>query len=193
MPPRLFLIRHGETEWSVAGRHTSHTDIALTDAGEDAAREVGHRLRGSHFTSVLTSPRLRARQTHELAGLGLVAEIDPDLAEWDYGDYEGITSAEISGFRPGWNLFHDGCPGGESPAQVSGRADHLIARLRVLAGDVALFTHGHFGRVLAARWIGLPVLEARRLMLDPASLSILSYEHDQAESPVIALLNAGSR
>jgi broad specificity phosphatase PhoE len=193
MLPRIYLIRHGETEWSLSGQHTSHTDIPLTGRGEDGARELGQRLRDIQFARVLTSPRQRARRTCELAGLGRAREIEPDLAEWDYGDYEGQRSADIRKARPDWNLFRDGCPRGETPAQISDRADRLIARLRVLDGNVALFSHGHFSRVLAARWIGLPVSEAQRFLLDTASLSILGYEHNHVESPVIALWNAGSR
>jgi probable phosphoglycerate mutase len=147
-------------------------------------------LRGLNFSRVFTSPRQRARRTCELAGLGSVAEIEPDLAEWEYGDYEGQRSAEIRKVRPDWNLFRDGCPHGEMPVQVSDRVDHLIARLRVLEGNVVLFSHGHLGRVLAARWIGLPVNEAQHFLLDTASLNILGYEHNRVESPVIALWNA---
>jgi broad specificity phosphatase PhoE len=192
MLPRIYLIRHGQTEWSLSGRHTSRTDIPLTAQGEDAARELGHCLRDIQFARVLTSPRQRARRTCELAGLGPAAEIEPDLAEWDYGDYEGQLSADILQARPDWNLFRDGCPNGETPAQVSARADRLILRLRSLAGNVALFSHGHFGRVLAARWIGLPVGEAQRFLLDTTSFGILDYEHHHIESPVIALWNAAS-
>ena len=168
MLPRIYLIRHGETEWSLSGQHTGRTDIPLTARGEDEARELGQRLRDIQFARVLTSPRQRARRTCELAGLGPVAEIEPDLAEWDYGDYEGQRSADIRKARPDWNLFRDGCPRGEMPAQISDRADRLIARLRVLDGNVALFSHGHFGRVLAARWIGLPVSEGQHFLLPTA-------------------------
>src|SRR5450759_269705 len=189
---RIYLIRHGETEWSLSGQHTGRTDIPLTAPGEDGARELGQRLRDIQFARVLTSPRQRARRTCELAGLGPVAEIEPDLAEWDYGDYEGQRSVDILKGRPDWNLFRDGCPRGETPTQISDRADRFIARLRVLDGNVALFSHGHFGRVLAARWIGLPVSEAQRFLLDTASLNILGYEPNHVESPVIALWNAGS-
>jgi probable phosphoglycerate mutase len=192
MLPRIYLIRHGETEWSLSGQHTGRTDISLTASGEDGARELGQRLRDIQFARVLTSPRQRARRTCELAGLGPVAEIEPDLAEWDYGDYEGQRSVDILKGRPDWNLFRDGCPRGETPTQISDRADRFIARLRVLDGNVALFSHGHFGRVLATRWIGLPVSEAQRFLLDTASLSILGYEPNHVESPVIALWNAGS-
>jgi broad specificity phosphatase PhoE len=190
MLPRIYLIRHGETEWSLSGRHTSRTDLPLTARGEDAARELGRRLRDIPFARVLTSPRQRARRTCELAALGPVAEIAPDLAEWDYGDYEGQRSADIRQGRPDWNLFRDGCPRGETPAQISERADRFIVRLRGLEGNVALFSHGHFGRVLAARWIGLPVSEAQHFLLGTASLGILDYEHNHVESPVIALWNA---
>ena len=190
MLPRIYLIRHGETEWSLSGRHTGPTDIPLTARGEDDARKLGQRLRIIQFTRVLTSPRQRARRTCELAGLGAAAEVEPDLAEWDYGDYEGQRSADILRERPIWNLFHYGCPGGEAPAEVSDRAGRLIARLRAVDGNVALFTHGHFGRVLAARWIGLPASEAQHFLLDTASLSILGYEHNHVGSPVIALWNS---
>jgi probable phosphoglycerate mutase len=190
MGQRIYLIRHGETEWSLSGQHTGSTDIPLIARGEDAARNLGLRLREIPFARVLTSPRLRARRTCELAGLGPVAEIEPDLTEWDYGDYEGLLSAEILKGRPDWNIYRDGCPDGESPGQISARADRLIVRLRGLVGNVALFSHGHFGRVLAARWIGLPLGEAQRFQLDTASLGILSYERDRVESPVIALWNA---
>ena len=192
MPPRIYLIRHGETEWSLSGQYTSRTDIPLTEQGEQDARKLGERLRDLNFSQVFSSPRQRARRTCELTGLAQVAEIEPDLAEWDYGDYEGKRSADILPTRPDWNLFRDGCPRGETPAQISDRADRLIVRLRVLDGNVALFSHGHFGRVLAARWIGLPVSEAQRFLLDTASLNILGYEHNLAESPVIALWNSSS-
>lgn len=190
MLPHIYLIRHGETEWSLSGQHTSRTDIPLTARGEDEARELGQRLRNIQFARVLTSPRQRARRTCELAGLGPAAEIEPDLAEWDYGDYEGQPSVDIRKGRPDWNLFRDGCPHGETPAQISDRADRFITRLRVLDGNVALFSHGHFGRVLAVRWIGLPVTQAQHFLLSTASLSILGYEHNRAEESAIVLWNA---
>jgi probable phosphoglycerate mutase len=190
MLPQIFLVRHGETDWSLSGRHTSPTDLPLTESGEDSARALGSRIRGRHFTRVLTSPRRRSMRTCELAGLGSQAITTDELAEWDYGSYEGITTAQILEERPSWNLFRDGCPHGESPAQVSDRADRLIARLRKMDGDTALFSHGHFGRVIGARWIGLPVLEARRFQLDPAAICQLSYEKDRTDSPVIALWNS---
>lgn len=190
MLPRLYLIRHGETEWSLSGRHTGRTDIPLTARGEAESRMLRERLNGLAFNRVFTSPRRRARQTCELAGRGAGAEVEPDLAEWDYGDYEGLRSSEIHGRRPEWNIFHDGCPGGESPAQVSARADRLIRRLRALAGNIALFSHGHFGRVLAARWIGLPAGQGEHFQLKPAALGILAHEPDHAAEPVIVLWNA---
>jgi probable phosphoglycerate mutase len=191
--PKVYLVRHGETAWTISGQHTGRTDIPLTERGERDALELSARLKGLSFAKVLTSPLQRARRTCELAGLAPVAEVEPDLGEWDYGNYEGQRSAEIRRGRPDWNLFRDGCPRGEAPAHVSNRADRLIAHLRELEGNVAVFSHGHFGRVLAARWIGLPVCEAKRFLLSTASLSILGYEHNHAEAPVIALWNAGSR
>lgn len=190
MLTRVYLIRHGETEWSRSSQHTGLTDIPLTAHGENQAQELGKRLRDILFARVFTSPRQRARRTCELAGFASVAETEPDLAEWNYGDYEGQRSVDILKGRPDWNLFRDGCPCGESPAQVSDRADRFIARLRVLEGNVALFSHGHFGRALAARWIGSPVSQAQHLLLCTASISILGYEHNHADEPVIALWNA---
>lgn len=187
---RLYLIRHGETAWSLSGQYTGRADIPLTAHGEAAAREVGVRLRGTPFAHVLTSPLQRAQQTCALAGLGPAPAIEPDLAEWDNGDDEGHTAAEIRAARPGWNLFRDGSPHGETPAQISARADHLIARLRALDGNVALFSHSHFGRVLVARWIGLSVRQAQHFLLDTAALSVLCYEHNRADQPAIALWNA---
>ena len=193
MPLRLYLIRHGETAWSLTGQHTGRTDILLTEQGEQDARELAERLRAVRFSRVFTSPRQRARRTCELVGLDAVAEIEPDLAEWDYGDYEGQRSVDIRKGRPDWNLFRDGCPRGESPAQFSERADRVIARLRALEGNIAIFSHGHFGRVLAARWIGLPVGQAQHFLLSTASLSILGYERNLASESAIVLWNAISR
>ena len=190
MSLRLYFIRHGETDWSLSGQHTSRTDIPLTARGEERARQLGKRLRDIQFTHVLTSPRQRARRTCELSGVGPAGVVEPDLAEWDYGEYEGQTSAAILLGRPTWNLFRDGCPGGESPAQISDRADRLIVRLRALEGKIALFSHGHFGRVLAARWIGLPVSEGRNFLLSTASLSILGYDPSHLDTPVIELWNS---
>ena len=190
MPPRLYLIRHGETEWSLSGRHTGRADIPLTAQGEQDARHLGERLRDVRMTSTLTSPQLRAQRTAAQVGLTPVAEIEPDLAEWDYGDYEGQRSVEIRRVRPDWELFRDGCPGGEMPAQISDRADRLIARLRALEGNIALFSHGHFGCVLAVRWVGLPVIDGQKFLLDAASLSILGQAPTRPEVAVIALWNS---
>jgi broad specificity phosphatase PhoE len=187
MPLLLYLIRHGETEWSLSGRHTGRTDIPLSEQGVQDARKLGQRLHGARFTRALTSPMQRARQTCALAALTPVAEIEPDLQEWDYGDYEGQRSVDIRKSRPNWNLFRDGGPRGETPGQVSDRADRLIARLRAMDGKVALFSHGHFGCVLAACWIGLPVIEGQHFLLGTASLSILDYEPHNPEVPVIVL------
>ena len=191
MPLRLYLVRHGETAWSLSGQHTGRTDLPLTARGEGETRELAQRLRVIPFAHVLSSPRERARRTCELAGLGQAALIEADLAEWDYGDYEGQRSVDIRRKRADWNLFRDGCPHGEMPEQVSRRADRLIAHLRALEGNVALFTHGQFGCVLAARWIGLPLLEAQHFSLGTASLSILGCDPHHPEVATIALWNAG--
>jgi probable phosphoglycerate mutase len=187
---RLYLMRHGETAWSLSGQHTGRTDIPLTEQGEQDASQLAERLRIVEFSRVFTSPLQRARRTCELAGLGKVAEIEPDLAEWDYGDYEGQRPLDIRKARPDWNVFRDGCPGGESAAQVSERADRLIVRLRTLEGNIAIFSHGHFGRVLGARWIGLEIRQAQHLLLSTASISILGYEHNVEEVPAVVLWNA---
>jgi probable phosphoglycerate mutase len=186
---QVFLVRHGETAWSLSGRHTGRTDLPLTARGEAEACRLAGRLQGLVFSAVLTSPRLRARQTCDDAGLGPKAEVLPDLSEWDYGDYEGRTTAEIFQTRPGWDLFRDGCPGGETPAQVAARADAVATLLRAREGNVAVFSHGHFLRVLGARWAGLPVQAGRNLLLGTASLGILGYEHGRTGAPVIALWN----
>ncbi|MEO6845891.1 MAG: histidine phosphatase family protein [Chthoniobacterales bacterium] len=192
MPLFIYLIRHGETDWSVSGQYTGRTDISLTAHGESAAREVGKRLQNVSFASVLMSPLQRARQTCALAALKQAPEIEPDLTEWSNGDYEGRTPAEIRELQPQWNLFRDGSPHGETPAQISERVDHLIAHLRTLDGNVALFSHGHLCRVLAARWIGLSVEQAEHLLLNTASISILSYEHDCSDKPAITLWNSAA-
>lgn len=189
-PVRLYLIRHGETEWSLSGQHTGRTDLSLTAKGEDEARELGRHLRDIVFAHVLTSPLKRARQTCELVGLDKISQIEPDLAEWDYGDYEGQKSVDIRKGRPDWNVFRDGCPHGEMPAEISGRADRLKARLCKLDGNVALFSHGQIGGVLAVRWIGLAVVEAQHFPLGTASLSIFSFAAHHPAVPVIALWNA---
>lgn len=186
--PKIYLARHGETEWSLSGQHTGVTDIPLTQRGEQNARSLGERMRGTSFAKVLTSPLQRARRTCELAGFGANADIDPDLVEWNYGDYEGIRTADIRKERPEWFLFRDGCPEGESPEAVGARADRVIARLREIGGDVLVFSHGHFLRVLGARWLGKPAADGRLLLLTTASLSILGYEHNR-EEPVLRLWN----
>jgi len=190
---QLYYIRHGETEWSLSGRHTGRSDIPLTAHGEAQARALSEWLGDIKFTCVLTSPRQRARRTCELAGLGTAAGIDDDLAEWDYGEYEGQRSVDICRARPDWNVFRDGCPGGEAPASISERADRLIARLCAVQGSVALFSHGQFGSVLAARWIGLPVREGQHFALGPASLSVLGHEPGHSDVRVITLWNAAPR
>ena len=184
------LIRHGETEWTFSSRHTGRTDIPLTALGEDEVREWGKRLCRIPFDYVLTSPLIRAQRTCELVGLAKDMELESDLQEWDYGDYEGKSSWDIHRERPGWNVFRDGCPKGESPEEISARADRLIARLRTMGGNVALFSHGQFGSVLAARWIGLSVVEARHFPLGTASLSILSDDPHHPKVPVLELWNA---
>ena len=189
-PLRLYFMRHGETAWSLFGQHTGRTDVPLTPHGAQMARDLAPALAGIPFSFVLTSPRLRAHSTCELAGQGGAATVEPDLAEWDYGEYEGLRTAEIRVAHPGWNMWRDGCLGGETPAAASDRADRLIARLQDLQGNVALFSHGHFGRVLAARWIGLPAMDGRHFVLDPASISILGLESGNAPQRVIALWNA---
>lgn len=187
---RVFLVRHGQTAWSLSGKHTGRTDIPLTADGEKEARTLHDRLRAIVFKRVFVSPLQRARQTAALAALATPVEIEPDLVEWDHGEYEGLQSAEIRAIRPDWNIYQHGCPGGESPAQVSERADRMIARLRTLEGDIAIFSHGHFGCVLAVRWIGLEIAQASHFLLDTASVSILGYGHHRATEPAIMLWNA---
>jgi broad specificity phosphatase PhoE len=186
--PAVYVARHGETAWSLSGQHTGRTDLPLTERGERQAGALGERLRGLRFAKVLTSPSQRARRTAELAGFAGVAETDPDLAEWDYGQYEGRRTADILAERPGWFLFRDGCPGGESPEQVAARADRVVQRIRAAQGDVAIFSSAHILRVLAVRWLGLEAAAGRYLLLGTSSLSILGYEHNLAE-PAIRLWN----
>ncbi len=187
--PIINLARHGETAWSLTGQHTGLTDLPLTPNGERNARRLGDRLKGLTFAKVFTSPLQRAHRTCELAGFGAGAIVDPDLVEWNYGMYEGRTSADILKERPGWELFRDGCPGGETPQQVGARADRVVSRLRAVSGDVLVFSSGHFIRVLAARWLGLEAgAPGRHFMLSTASLSALGYEHDLSR-PVLCLWN----
>ena len=186
--PCVYLARHGDTAWTVTGQHTSRTDLPLTERGEFNARQLRERLNGLTFAGVFTSPMQRAMRTCELAGFGSEAQIDRELAEWDYGEYEGRLTAEILAERPGWELFRDGCPGGESPQQVAIRADRVVERVRAIAGNVLLFSSGHLLRMLAARWTGMESVHARSLMLDTASLSELGYEHSLSQ-PAIRLWN----
>ena len=186
--PAIYLARHGETAWTVSGQHTGLSDIPLTERGERNARRLGERLLGHAFARVFTSPLQRARRTCELAGFGDVAVVDSDLVEWNYGAYEGMTTADIRKQQPGWELFRDGCPSGETLADVAGRADRVIARVRALAADVLLFSSGHFLRVLGARWCGLDPADGRFLFLGTAALSIVGYEHGPGE-PVLRLWN----
>jgi len=181
-----YLARHGETEWSLSGQHTGLTDLPLTQRGELNARNLGERLKGMTFAAVFTSPLKRASHTCKLAGFGAQAEVDRSLLEWDYGQYEGRRTVDIHKERPDWQLFRDGCPGGESPEQVGSRADRVMNRLRAIEGDVLLFSSGHFLRVLAARWLGLEPAAGRFFLLSTASLSALGYEHNRSQ-PVIRL------
>jgi probable phosphoglycerate mutase len=186
--PVVYLARHGETAWSAAGRHTGMTDLPLTERGEQNARRLGTRLAGMTFAKVFTSPLQRAARTCALAGFGDVADTDFDLVEWNYGEYEGRTTADIRAQRPDWQLFRDGCPSGESPQQVGARADRVVSRVRAVQDDVLVFSSGHILRVLAARWLGVEPATGRFLLLDTASLSALGYEHAFAQ-PVIRLWN----
>ena len=183
----VYLLRHGETEWSLSGRHTGATDISLTENGRLAARVLKPILAQETFALVLSSPLHRARETCELAGLGNRAHLEPDLMEWNYGIYEGLTTEQIHQTRPGWSVFRDGCPGGESPEQVAARADRVIAKVRTAEADVALFAHGHILRVIAARWIDLPASHGEHFLLDTATLNVLGYYYD---SPALKIWNA---
>jgi broad specificity phosphatase PhoE len=184
--PRIVLVRHGETEWSATGRHTSRTDVPLTDRGRSQADALGGCLQGWRFALVLTSPLQRAAETCRVAGFGDLAQTRPELVEWDYGDYEGLSTPQIRERRPGWSLWSDGVPGGETASQVAARADRVLAEAREAGGDVALFSHGHFLRVAAARWIDFPGEAGRRFALDTATISVLGFER---ETPVIVRWN----
>jgi probable phosphoglycerate mutase len=187
--PIVYLARHGETAWTLSRQHTGLTDLPLTERGERTARRLGERLKALTFTAVLTSPLQRAARTCELAGFKSVAEVDKDLVEWNYGQYEGRRTAEIRAERPDWELFRDGCPGGESPLEVGARADRVVKRVRAVPGNVLIFTSGHFMRVLATSWLGLePSVNCKFFMLSTASLSAVGYEHDVSR-PVIRLWN----
>lgn len=183
-------MRHGQTAWSLTGQHTGRTDLPLNDAGEAQALALEPWLRSVSFDHVLTSPLQRARRTCALTGLGAAASVEPWLTEWDYGDYEGALTCDIRKTRPGWTAFVDGCPGGETPGRISDRADALIARLLELGGEIALFSHGAFAGVLAARWLGLPVSEGLHFSLDTASLSILADNPGHPEIRALTLWNA---
>ena len=186
--PVIYLARHGETAWSVTGQHTGVTDLPLTARGERNAVRLGERLVGSVFAKVMTSPLQRAARTCELAGFGAVAEVDRDLVEWNYGDYEGLRTAEIHAKRPDWQLFRDGCPNGESPEQIGARADRVVNRVRAIKGNVLIFSSGHFLRVFAVRWLGLEPAAGKFFMLNTASLSALSFEHELSH-PAIQFWN----
>ncbi|MDW6021013.1 histidine phosphatase family protein [Mesorhizobium sp. BAC0120] len=182
----VFVIRHGETEWSQSGHHTGTTDIALTDNGRRQAERMRAVLARHNFALVLVSPLQRARETCGLAGLGEGAIVDPDLMEWNYGEYEGLTPKEIQAKRPDWLIFRDGCPGGETAAQVGARVDRILARARAADGDVALFAHGHVLRVLGARWLGLPPHAGQHFLLDTGTVSVLAHYH---EIPAVRIWN----
>ena len=184
--PIVYLARHGETAWTLSGQHTGLTDLPLTERGERNARRLEERFRGMTFAKVFTSPLQRATRTCELAGFGAVAEIDRDLLEWNYGEYEGRLTADIHKERPQWQLFRDGCPGGESPKEVGTRADRAVKRVRAVEGDVLVFSSAHFLRVFAARWLGLDAAFGRYFVLSTASVSALGYEHNLSQ-PVIRL------
>lgn len=187
-PQVIYLARHGETAWSLSGQHTGLTDLPLTSRGECNARRLGARLKGMEFARVFTSPLQRAKRTCELAGFGSGADVDRDLVEWNYGEYEGLRTQDIRAKRPDWQMFRDGFPGGESFDEIGDRADRVVERVRTIAGPVLLFSSGHFLRVLAARWLGLDSQGARHFLLGTASLSTLTYEHNPSQ-PAIGLWN----
>jgi len=187
--PRLFLVRHGDTAWTDSRRHTGRTDILLNERGEENARRLGDRLREFTFGSVFTSPLQRASKTCELAGFGSSATTNPDLVEWDYGRFEGKMTAEILKEQSGWELFRDGCPGGESPADVAGRADRFVAVVRESKGDLLAFSSGHIIRMIAARWLAMPPAAGRLFFCRPASLGVLGFEHDNPDEPIVCAWN----
>ncbi len=185
----VYLVRHGETEWSLSGQHTGSTDLPLTQRGEEQARRLRRHLNDVSFAKVLSSPLQRAMRTCELSGFGSLVEADGDLVEWNYGDYEGKKRPEILAGRPGWIIFRDGCPNGESPGEIGIRADRIISRLRQVEGNALVFSSGHFLRVLMARWLGLEPSAGRYFKLGTATLSVLGYDHNNRNEPVIRLLN----
>jgi broad specificity phosphatase PhoE len=187
--PKLYLARHGDTAWTDSHQHTGRTDLPLNERGVEHARQLGERLRGFSFVRVFTSPLQRAKKTCELAGFGAVAEVDPDLIEWDYGRFEGTLTSDILKSRPGWELYRDGCPEGESPQDVAARADRFIARVRRMEGDVLAFSSGHIIRMIAARWNGLAPTDGRVFFCRPASVGVLGFEHDNREQPIVRLWN----
>jgi probable phosphoglycerate mutase len=187
--PRLFLARHGDTDWTDSHQHTGRTDLPLNERGVEAARQLGEWLREFSFVRVFTSPLQRAARSCELAGFGAVAEVDPDLVEWDYGRLEGRRTSDILKDRPGWELFRDGCPEGESPERVAARADRFVARVKGIAGDVLAFSSGHIIRMIAARWNGLAPGAGRMFFCQPASVGVLGFEHNSREEPIIRLWN----
>src|SRR5438270_4479990 len=186
---RLFLARHGDTAWTDSRQRTGRTDLPLNEGGEARARELGERLRRVSFARVFTSPLQRASKTCALAGFGEVAEVDPDLVEWDYGRFEGKLTRDIMKERPGWEMFRDGCLGGESPQDVAARADRFIARVRGIEGDVLAFSSAHMLRMIAARWLGLPSGAGRCFFCRPASVGVLAFEHNNRDEPIISLWN----
>jgi broad specificity phosphatase PhoE len=187
--PRLFLARHGDTAWTDSRQHTGRTDLPLNERGEERARLIGGRLQRFVFTRVFTSPLQRASKTCALAGFGAVAEVDPNLVEWDYGRYEGKLTKDILKERPGWELYRDGCPEGESPSDAAARADRFIAQVRRLEGDVLAFSSGHIIRMIAACWLGLPPAAGRFFYCRPASVGVLAFEHNNRDEPIIGLWN----
>ena len=187
--PRILLVRHGETDWAREGRHTGVTDAPLNPTGEASARLLGRRFAGSQFGQVWSSPRQRAIRTAELAGRGPGLVVDPDLQEWNYGRFEGLTTREIRDQWAHWMVFRDGAPDGESPGDVAARADRLVGRLRAVTSDTLVFSHGHFLRALAARWLGLPIAAGAHFILAPAAVSILGYEHGNREEPALIRWN----
>jgi probable phosphoglycerate mutase len=187
--PKLYLVRHGDTVWTDSNRHTGRTDLPLNERGEEHARELGEQLHGYAFAHVFTSPLQRAAKTCELAGFGVGADVDPDLFEWDYGRFEGQLTSDVLKARPGWELFRDGCPDGESPEDVALRADRFLARVHDIAGDVLAFSSGHIIRMIAARWLGLAPRAGRLFYCRPASVGVLGFEHNSPEQPIICLWN----